>query len=69
MCVCVLEPRRQVHYDSLVLRKLLRNRGHEHKSWVSIVAFDPYATSVEESDLLMEFTGNDEDFQDFSSFW
>ncbi|NXS19198.1 WDR20 protein, partial [Mystacornis crossleyi] len=36
-------------------------RGHGHKSWVSVVAFDPYTTSVEESDP-MEFS--DEDFQD-----
>ncbi|PKK31347.1 WD repeat domain 20 [Columba livia] len=38
-------------------------RGHGHKSWVSVVAFDPYTTSVEESDP-MEFSGSDEDFQD-----
>ncbi|XP_061897478.1 LOW QUALITY PROTEIN: WD repeat-containing protein 20 [Entelurus aequoreus] len=38
-------------------------RGHGHKSWVSVVAFDHYTTSVEESDPL-EFSGSDEDFQD-----
>lgn len=38
-------------------------RGHGHKSWVSVVAFDPYTTSVEEGDP-MEFSGSDEDFQD-----
>ncbi len=38
-------------------------RGHGHKSWVSVVAFDHYTTSVEESDP-MEFSGSDEDFQD-----
>uniref|UniRef100_A0A665WAR7 Uncharacterized protein n=1 Tax=Echeneis naucrates TaxID=173247 RepID=A0A665WAR7_ECHNA len=38
-------------------------RGHGHKSWVSVVAFDHYTTSVEENDP-MEFSGSDEDFQD-----
>ncbi|XP_030628321.1 WD repeat-containing protein 20 isoform X4 [Chanos chanos] len=38
-------------------------RGHGHKSWVSVVAFDHYTTSVEECDP-MEFSGSDEDFQD-----
>uniref|UniRef100_A0AAY4CI78 WD repeat-containing protein 20 n=1 Tax=Denticeps clupeoides TaxID=299321 RepID=A0AAY4CI78_9TELE len=38
-------------------------RGHGHKSWVSVVAFDHYTTSVEESEPL-EFSGSDEDFQD-----
>ncbi|KAI1895570.1 hypothetical protein AGOR_G00107600 [Albula goreensis] len=38
-------------------------RGHGHKSWVSVVAFDHYTTSVEESDP-MELSGSDEDFQD-----
>ncbi|XP_061553300.1 WD repeat-containing protein 20 isoform X4 [Phycodurus eques] len=38
-------------------------RGHGHKSWVSVVAFDHYTTSVEESDPL-EFSGSDEDFQE-----
>ncbi|XP_005801348.2 WD repeat-containing protein 20 isoform X1 [Xiphophorus maculatus] len=38
-------------------------RGHGHKSWVSVVAFDHYTTSVEESDP-MEFSGSDEDLQD-----
>ncbi|KAJ8356408.1 hypothetical protein SKAU_G00192020 [Synaphobranchus kaupii] len=38
-------------------------RGHGHKSWVSVVAFDHYTTSVEESEP-MEFSGSDEDFQD-----
>ncbi|XP_055969684.1 WD repeat-containing protein 20 isoform X1 [Sorex fumeus] len=38
-------------------------RGHGHKSWVSVVAFDPYTTSVDESDP-MELSGSDEDFQD-----
>ncbi|KAF5920090.1 hypothetical protein HPG69_009833 [Diceros bicornis minor] len=42
-------------------------RGHGHKSWVSVVAFDPYTTSVEESDP-MEFSGSDEDFQDLLHF-
>ncbi|KAJ8269972.1 hypothetical protein GJAV_G00108840 [Gymnothorax javanicus] len=38
-------------------------RGHGHKSWVSVVAFDHYTTSVEESEPN-EFSGSDEDFQD-----
>ncbi|KAJ8274870.1 hypothetical protein COCON_G00094950 [Conger conger] len=38
-------------------------RGHGHKSWVSVVAFDHYTTSVEESEPT-EFSGSDEDFQD-----
>ncbi|XP_018619731.1 WD repeat-containing protein 20 isoform X1 [Scleropages formosus] len=38
-------------------------RGHGHKSWVSVVAFDHYTTSVEETDPT-EFSGSDEDFQD-----
>ncbi|XP_016398749.1 WD repeat-containing protein 20 isoform X2 [Sinocyclocheilus rhinocerous] len=38
-------------------------RGHGHKSWVSVVAFDHYTTSVEESEP-MEFSGSDEDFQE-----
>ncbi|XP_072819830.1 WD repeat-containing protein 20 isoform X3 [Vicugna pacos] len=42
-------------------------RGHGHKSWVSVVAFDPYTTSVEESDP-MEFSGSDEDLQDLLHF-
>ncbi|XP_065727097.1 WD repeat-containing protein 20 isoform X6 [Phocoena phocoena] len=42
-------------------------RGHGHKSWVSVVAFDPYTTSVEESDP-MELSGSDEDFQDLLHF-
>ncbi|XP_004395622.1 PREDICTED: WD repeat-containing protein 20 isoform X4 [Odobenus rosmarus divergens] len=42
-------------------------RGHGHRSWVSVVAFDPYTTSVEESDP-MEFSGSDEDFQDLLHF-
>nr|XP_046165587.1 WD repeat-containing protein 20-like isoform X1 [Oncorhynchus gorbuscha] len=37
-------------------------RGHGHKSWVSVVAFDHYTTSVEDADP-MEFNGSDEDFQ------
>ncbi|XP_035279873.1 WD repeat-containing protein 20-like [Anguilla anguilla] len=38
-------------------------RGHGHKSWVSVVAFDHYTTSVEESEPA-EFSGSDEDFQE-----
>ncbi|PIO33508.1 hypothetical protein AB205_0136280 [Aquarana catesbeiana] len=42
-------------------------RGQGHKSWVSVVAFDPNTTSVEETDP-MEFSGSDEDFQELISF-
>ncbi|XP_055274541.1 WD repeat-containing protein 20 isoform X1 [Moschus berezovskii] len=42
-------------------------RGHGHKSWVSVVAFDPYTSSVEESDP-MELSGSDEDLQDLLHF-
>ncbi|XP_023668639.1 WD repeat-containing protein 20 [Paramormyrops kingsleyae] len=38
-------------------------RGHGHKSWVSVVSFDHYTTSIEESEP-MEFSGSDEDIQD-----
>ncbi|KAM9782640.1 WD repeat-containing protein 20 [Neosynchiropus ocellatus] len=37
-------------------------RGHGHKSWVSVVAFDHCTTSVEDGDLPAEFSGSDEDF-------
>ncbi|XP_046874350.1 WD repeat-containing protein 20 [Hypomesus transpacificus] len=43
-------------------------RGHGHKSWVSVVAFDHYTTSVEEGCDPMEFSGSDEDFQDQVQF-
>ncbi|XP_054617998.1 WD repeat-containing protein 20 isoform X2 [Dunckerocampus dactyliophorus] len=37
-------------------------RGHGHKSWVSVVAFDHCTTSVEDGDPPAEFSGSDEDF-------
>lgn len=36
-------------------------RGYGYKFWVSVVAFDFYIISVEESDFV-EFSGSDEDF-------
>lgn len=39
-------------------------RGHGHRSWVSVVAFDHWMTSTEDSDVPAEFSGSDEDFQD-----
>uniref|UniRef100_A0A3P8UHM7 WD repeat-containing protein 20 n=1 Tax=Cynoglossus semilaevis TaxID=244447 RepID=A0A3P8UHM7_CYNSE len=39
-------------------------RGHGHKSWVSVVAFDHCITSVEDGDLPAEFSGSDEDFHE-----
>ncbi|KAM6914977.1 WD repeat-containing protein 20 [Xenentodon cancila] len=39
-------------------------RGHGHKSWVSVVAFDHCTTSVEDGDLPAEFSGSDEDFHE-----
>ncbi|RXN01505.1 WD repeat-containing protein 20 [Acipenser ruthenus] len=38
-------------------------RGHGHKSWVNVVAFDPFTTSLEE-DGPVEFSGSEEDLQD-----
>ncbi|KAK2843160.1 hypothetical protein Q7C36_011375 [Tachysurus vachellii] len=38
-------------------------RGHGHKSWVSVVAFDHYTTSVEETEPN-EFSGSDDDLQE-----
>ncbi|XP_020381694.2 WD repeat-containing protein 20-like isoform X1 [Rhincodon typus] len=38
-------------------------RGHGHKSWVSVVAFDPYTSSVDDGEQP-EFSGSDEDFQE-----
>uniref|UniRef100_A0A3P8UB87 WD repeat-containing protein 20 n=1 Tax=Amphiprion percula TaxID=161767 RepID=A0A3P8UB87_AMPPE len=39
-------------------------RGHGHKSWVSVVAFDHCTTSVEDGDPPGEFSGSDEDFHE-----
>uniref|UniRef100_A0A3Q2CEJ9 WD repeat-containing protein 20 n=1 Tax=Cyprinodon variegatus TaxID=28743 RepID=A0A3Q2CEJ9_CYPVA len=39
-------------------------RGHGHKSWVSVVAFDHCTTSVEDGELPAEFSGSDEDFHE-----
>ncbi|RVE56173.1 hypothetical protein OJAV_G00233160 [Oryzias javanicus] len=36
-------------------------RGHGHKSWVSVVAFDHCTTSVEDGDPAAEFRGSEED--------
>ncbi|XP_043918573.1 LOW QUALITY PROTEIN: WD repeat-containing protein 20-like [Protopterus annectens] len=38
-------------------------RGHGHKSWVNVVAFDPFTSSIEE-DEPMEFSGSEEDLHD-----
>uniref|UniRef100_A0A3Q1EFB2 DM1 locus, WD repeat containing n=1 Tax=Acanthochromis polyacanthus TaxID=80966 RepID=A0A3Q1EFB2_9TELE len=35
-------------------------RGHGHKSWVNVVAFDPFTTSLED-DEPMELSGSEED--------
>ncbi|XP_075900768.1 WD repeat-containing protein 20 isoform X2 [Nelusetta ayraudi] len=43
-------------------------RGHGHKSWVSVVAFDHCTTSVEDGDLPAEFSGSDEDFHEHVHF-
>uniref|UniRef100_I3IWQ7 WD repeat domain 20 n=1 Tax=Oreochromis niloticus TaxID=8128 RepID=I3IWQ7_ORENI len=43
-------------------------RGHGHKSWVSVVAFDHCTTSVEDGDLPAEFSGSDEDFHEQNHF-
>uniref|UniRef100_A0A8C6LRQ1 WD repeat-containing protein 20 n=1 Tax=Nothobranchius furzeri TaxID=105023 RepID=A0A8C6LRQ1_NOTFU len=39
-------------------------RGHGHKSWVSVVAFDHCTTSVDDGDPPSEFSGSDEDFHE-----
>ncbi|XP_033505027.1 WD repeat-containing protein 20 [Epinephelus lanceolatus] len=39
-------------------------RGHGHKSWVSVVAFDHCTTSVEDGDPPAEFSGSDEEFHE-----
>ncbi|KAM9355741.1 WD repeat-containing protein 20-like [Pholidichthys leucotaenia] len=39
-------------------------RGHGHKSWVSVVAFDHCTTTVEDGDAPAEFSGSDEDFHE-----
>lgn len=43
-------------------------RGHGHKSWVSVVAFDHCTTSVEDGDVPAEFSGSDEDFHEHINF-
>ncbi|CAG01831.1 unnamed protein product, partial [Tetraodon nigroviridis] len=43
-------------------------RGHGHKSWVSVVAFDHCTTSVEDGDVPAEFSGSDEDFHEHIHF-
>ena len=37
-------------------------RGHGHKSWVNVVAFDPFTTSLEDEEP-MELSGSEEDLQ------
>lgn len=37
-------------------------RGHGHKSWVNVVAFDPFTTNLEDEEP-MELSGSDEDLQ------
>uniref|UniRef100_A0A8C1ZTY0 DM1 locus, WD repeat containing n=1 Tax=Cyprinus carpio TaxID=7962 RepID=A0A8C1ZTY0_CYPCA len=37
-------------------------RGHGHKSWVNVVAFDPFTTKLEDEEP-MELSGSEEDFQ------
>ncbi|XP_051263942.1 WD repeat-containing protein 20 [Dicentrarchus labrax] len=43
-------------------------RGHGHKSWVSVVAFDHCTTSVEDGDPPAEFSGSDEEFHEQINF-
>ncbi|KAJ8347950.1 hypothetical protein SKAU_G00265390 [Synaphobranchus kaupii] len=38
-------------------------RGHGHKSWVNVVAFDPFTTSLEDKEP-MELSGSEEDLQE-----
>uniref|UniRef100_A0A8C1Y5M9 DM1 locus, WD repeat containing n=1 Tax=Cyprinus carpio TaxID=7962 RepID=A0A8C1Y5M9_CYPCA len=37
-------------------------RGHGHKSWVNVVAFDPFTTNLEDEER-MELSGSEEDLQ------
>ncbi|KAL0972978.1 hypothetical protein UPYG_G00197240 [Umbra pygmaea] len=37
-------------------------RGHGHKSWVNVVAFDPFTTSLDDEEP-MELSGSEEDLQ------
>lgn len=37
-------------------------RGHGHKSWVNVVAFDPFTTNLEDEEP-MELSGSEEDLQ------
>ena len=44
-------------------------RGHGHKSWVSVVAFDQCTTNIgTDGDAPAEFSGSDDDFQDQQHF-
>uniref|UniRef100_A0A8C4QX92 WD repeat-containing protein 20 n=1 Tax=Eptatretus burgeri TaxID=7764 RepID=A0A8C4QX92_EPTBU len=45
---------------SFVERRVVA-RGHGHRSWVSVVAFDPYTTSIKDTEPL-DFSGSDEEF-------
>ena len=36
-------------------------RGQGHRSWVSVVAFDPYTTSYSEQDSTVDFSGGSDD--------
>uniref|UniRef100_W5NAL1 DM1 locus, WD repeat containing n=1 Tax=Lepisosteus oculatus TaxID=7918 RepID=W5NAL1_LEPOC len=42
-------------------------RGHGHKSWVNVVAFDPFTTSLEEGERG-ELSGSEEDVQEAAHF-
>ena len=42
-------------------------RGQGHKSWVNMVAFDPWCSSIGESEGNMDFTGSDEDFSNHTA--
>ncbi|KAG7483990.1 hypothetical protein MATL_G00044170 [Megalops atlanticus] len=42
-------------------------RGHGHKSWVNVVAFDPFTTSLEDEEP-MELSGSEEDLQEALHF-
>ncbi|XP_051953952.1 WD repeat-containing protein 20-like [Xyrauchen texanus] len=43
-------------------------RGHGHRSWVSVVAFDHCITSVQDCEVPTEFSGSDEEFQELVQF-
>ena len=51
----------QNFYFSSIEEKRVMVRGQGHKSWVSVVAFDPYNMSYGELPDGLDFSGSDEE--------